>query len=345
MFNHLKNTFKKHIRKSFVPTPTYTTYPFDIKKLPDGYTKSFGEKNPDKTFYVIWLDTFGSGFFSNFTYVIAHIKIALSKGMIPVVDFENFKSFYNVETLIQNTKNSWEYYFKPVSPYSLEEVYKSKNVLFCNGTFPASEGYSLSQIKGAKKIYNDHIFLQPYIEHKINEYSENFSEKVLGVHFRGQEMKIASGHPFPPTEKQMLKYVDRAIDQFGFKKIFFVSEELSYLELFTKKYGKKIFYTNAFRTHEKNAYLLNPRENHRYQLGVEVLIDAYLLSKCTALICSDSNVSEFARFINENKYDFVHFIDNGYNSPNILLARYLYSIKKNLPPQLGGLKDKLVILK
>ena len=61
-----------------------------------------------------------------------------------------------------------------------------------------------------------------------------------------------------------------------------------------------------------------------------------ILSRCNALLCSDSNVSEAARFVNAGRYDRVCVIDNGPNSNNKLLARYLWFIKKSLPSSLGG---------
>ena len=32
------------------------------------------------------------------------------------------------------------------------------------------------------------------------------NKKILGVHFRGSDQKISTGHPFPPTLKQIISY-------------------------------------------------------------------------------------------------------------------------------------------
>ena len=332
----------KHVSDVFIPKPKNENV-FDVNKFPAGYYKSFGEKNPDKIFYVIWLDRKGSGFFSNFSSVLCHLKIADDAGMIPVVDFQNFKTQYSEKNTIHNTGNAWEYYFKPVSPYTLDEVYKSKNVFFGTGTYPVSIGYNITEIEGLAEIYKKYIFLQPSVEEMIHSYSKkfNFGDKTLGVHFRGQEMKYAPKHPFPPSEKQMFKYTDEILKKYKLEKIFIVTEDQVYLDLFIEKYGNKVLYTDSFRTKKVNAYNLSPRENHRYLLGLNVLIDAFLLSKCNGLLCGDSNVSEFARFI--KKFDFVYMIANGFNAQNRLIARHLYSIKKLLPPSFGGLSDQVTI--
>ena len=52
---------------------------------------------------------------------------------IPVVDMKNFSTKYNELNKIKNTFNSWNYYFEPISKYSLEEVYESKSVIISTG--------------------------------------------------------------------------------------------------------------------------------------------------------------------------------------------------------------------
>ena len=55
---------------------------------------SFGNKNPNKKFYVIQRYK-GGGMFSNLVYVIHHIKIALEMDCIPIIDMDNFPTKYN----------------------------------------------------------------------------------------------------------------------------------------------------------------------------------------------------------------------------------------------------------
>ncbi len=344
MKGYIKKIIKTHLQKSFPKKYLYEEYPFNVDKQPIGYFRSFGKKNPDKVFYVIWLHHMGSGLFSNVSHVLCHLKLADITGMIPVVDFQNFKTLYNENKAVHNTENAWEYYYKPVSPYPLEEVYESKNVFFCSGSYPTHMSFNITEIDGLyENIYRKHVTLQNHVEALLNKYSKEFRSRMLGIHFRGQEQKLAAGHPFPPTERQMFKYTDEIIEKHDIEKIFFVSEEQGYLDLFIKRYGDKVFYTDSFRTYNINAYNLNPREKHRYLLGLNVLIDSYLLSKCIGILCGDSNVSEFAKFVNDNKFVFTYQIDNGMNSSNPLIARYLYKIKKLLPPRFGGLSNRVLI--
>src|SRR5690348_5593417 len=88
---------KKYLDDVFALKNWDNKHPFDLDMMPAGYFKSFGKRNPDKIFYVIWRDEMGAGFFSNFAHVLSHLKIADVSGMTPVVDFQNFKTLFNEE--------------------------------------------------------------------------------------------------------------------------------------------------------------------------------------------------------------------------------------------------------
>lgn len=344
ILNKLRALLKRVVYSDFVLNEKITDYPFDLKNSPKGYFRSLGNRNPDKIFYIIWRDNYGSGFFSNLQHVIAHLRRAQSLGMIPVIDFENFKTLYNEDTLIYGTLNSWEYYFKQVSPFNLEDVYNSQNVYFCDGSY----SWSLGSYMSDSSMYQTHlkyIISQDRIVQKIDSYWSSFglNNRVLGVHFRGKEQNVAAGHPFCPTKKQMYSCVDEIIKKYKINKIFIVTEDQDYLNSFVDRYGDLVLKTESFRTHKINAYKINPRPQHKYLLGEEVMIDSFLLSRCCGMLHSSSNVSEFARFINNNKFEFRYFIQNGVNSNNPVVAKYLYRIKKCLPRRLGGLLDKIGI--
>lgn len=345
MIKVLKNKIKERISQTFCSDFQSFELDSDVKSFPQGYFKSFGNQNSDKTFYVIWLDNCGSGFFSNVSNVLCHIDIAKKNNMIPIVDFQNFKTIYNEKEEVNGTKNAWEYYFKQVSDYSLDEVYKSKNVFFCSGLFPENMDYSIhSYTDRYDEFYAQNILLKNHILELFNEHIGNVkNQRTLGVHFRGKEQNYAPSHTFAPTEKQMLKYTNEIIKKYNIEKIFLVTEEPKYLELFIKNYGDMLIYTDSFRCSGVNAYNIMPRENHRYLLGLEVLVDSLLLSECTGILCGDSNVSAFAQFKNNKQYEFSYNIRNGINSKKPFIARYLYNIKKRLPKKLGGLADIVYI--
>ena len=132
MIKFLKNTIKKFT----LQTPKLLD---GVKnrinlKEPETIFKSFGELNEDKIFYVIKRSP-GTGLFSNVTFVLNHLRICKKNKFIPIIDMENFKTIYNEKKKIKNTYNAWEYYFSKLNNFSLEEVYKSKNVLITSDNF------------------------------------------------------------------------------------------------------------------------------------------------------------------------------------------------------------------
>lgn len=89
---------------------------------------SFGEKNEDKIFYVIRpRKNSVEGLMALLFYVIQQIGYAEKNNYIPVVDFKNYKTQYNIAD-----ENAWECFFEQISNYSLEEVYKVRT-WFCLG--------------------------------------------------------------------------------------------------------------------------------------------------------------------------------------------------------------------
>jgi hypothetical protein len=282
--------------------------------------QTFGSRNADKIFYVIYRPKFGSGFFSNVFHVMGHLMVAQAYDLTPVVDMENFPVLYNEKEPIDNIQNAWEYYFHQPGGFRLEEVYESKNVLFCDGRF-IEEIYDNVKAEG---IVRQFLRIKEYVVNYANEfYVEHFAgHVVLSVHFRGQEQKKAPGHPACPTTDQMLERTEKLLKTYCIDKIFFVSEEQSYLELFKSKFGSKVFATDAFRTYDINAYHLRPypRRQHMYRLGLDVLRDTLLLARADYLlasgnegIASGSNVSQMAQVLNNGNYRHVELIYNGMN--------------------------------
>ncbi len=326
-------------------------YPFNLRQQLNGYLKSFGDKNPDKTFYVIWRDYLGSGFFSNFTQVVSHIQMAKNLGMIPVVDYQNFKTLYNEKEPINCTQNAWEYYFKQLSNYSLEEVYQSKRVFFCNGEPPSNAAFSelpkeynevFDNHDMYKKFLNENIELQDAVKNELKKYDHFFNQRILGVHFRGKELNVAQLHAFGPTVEQMFRYTDEILEKYKIEKIFLVTEEKDYFDLFVQRYGNKVLSSDALRVSKVNAYnLKNYRPQHRYLLGMDALVDAILLSKCTGLLWGMSGLSQHS--FRSGNHEFSYRIHNGINHKKWYIAKFAFRVKKLLPPKLGGLLDEVTI--
>jgi hypothetical protein len=329
-------------RRIFVSAPPSGPLPFGIERLPASRMASFGPRHPDKTFYVIWREERRAGFFSNASLILCHLILADSLGFEPVVDLANFPTFYNEDEEVAGTRNAWEYYFAPTSSVPLSEVYESRHVFFCDGTYPDGLSKYVSEIPEAQHLFDRIVKVRPEIEASARELMTGFGEKTLGVHFRGQELNRAAGHPFGPTRRQILDATARLIRERDFDRIFLVTEDQRHLDLFRREFGSMVLATDSFRTRGENAYRLHPRPLHRYLLGREVLVDAMLLGRCQGLVAGWSNVSEWAKLFNGGRYEVVWSIWNGRNSPDPLVALYLYGLRRRLPSRFGGLPGQIV---
>ena len=335
-----KKLIKKIMFPGLVQDHFIGQYPFGLRELPGGYLKSFGDLNPDKTFYVIWRDHLGSGFFSNFTQVLSHIKLAESFGMIPVVDYLNFKTLYNVAEAVNGSQNAWEYYFKQPSGFTLNEVYQSRRVFIADGEYPKKIFFNTA--KEYREFCAGHIYLQANVKERIERYAPEISSgRTLGVHFRGKEMNYTPGHPFAPVSEQVFSVVDSLMEEFAFNRIFILTEELLYLNAFRQRYGEKVLFTDSFRCSKVNSYNLSPRQRHRYLLGLEILADAELLARCHGLVYSNTGPANHA-LRSSKTLEVAECIDNGFNASNYIIAKYLYDAKKLLPPHRGGLPGRIV---
>ncbi len=303
------------------------------------YINSFGTLNADKTFYIIKREP-GTGLFSNLTFVLNHLKIAKINNFIPFVDMENFYSIYNEEKSIKSTSNAWEYYFKNLSEFKIEEIYKSKNVLITENTFYKFFDYSINS-NNLISIFNNEIFLKENLSKLINKIKKNIfkNKKILAIHFRGTSYKQSPGHPFPATKKQMIELTKEILNKENIDLIFLSTEEKNYLNIFKKKFPKQLFYLeSSYRSDKNDAFKIYPRNNHRYKLGKEILIETYLMSFADYFVYVDSNVSKVVLALNKNKNTKNIIIENGYNSRSELVSPWAWYVKKNLPIFLGGFK-------
>ena len=159
--------------------------------------------------------------------------------------------------------------------------------------------------------------------------------------FRGTSYKTSANHPFPPTKKQIIDKTDKLMKKFKFDAIFLSTEEKGYLNIFKKKYNKKLYFIDSYRSNYDDAFKNYPRNNHRYELGREILVETIILSKCDTFLHIDTNVSLFVNFFSKKKRPRFIVLKNGYNTSNEYLAKWLWYLKNIFPEKLGGFKSSI----
>jgi hypothetical protein len=341
-FNFIKRKIKKKIDNKRSGVIKGINKNLNFENQLKYYVHSFGKKNPHKKFYVIQR-FLGGGMFSNLNYVIRHIKIALQLDCIPIIDMKNFPTKYNEKTKVKNTLNAWEYYFEPINKYKLEDVFKSKFVIVVDGKTRKKSEFDTFKVseKENYQIFKKYIKIKKEIKNEAEKFLKKnfFNKKVLGVHFRGSDMKTQERHPFPSSLKQITSFIDYEINNNDYNRIFLVTEELDYIEKLKLKYKDMICYNSSYRSNDPDIFKNHKRKNHRYLIGKENIIDMLLLSKTKTIICTNSNMADASSFLTKSKIRLIQ-INNGYNSNNLFFAQFGWYVKNFLPEFFGGFKLK-----
>lgn len=236
--------------------------------------------------------------FSNLWHVVGFLRWSEKQKMTPVVDFQN--SDAPNRWLGGSETNSWLHYFEPVVKLDLrdrdpEEFYKFKGR---PKEFPVQE---YSQIEDYGRVFHQYIQLNRRLRQLTDPWLEALSSypKVLGVHARGTDMKIAKSHWAPPTLYQLGKSIDMAMGRASFEHIFVASEDEKALRFLSRRYGNRLLTTDSFRTSKKKklVHFESSIPQYRFFLGAQVIRDTWLLSKCKGLVSGHSNVSEHAQVL------------------------------------------------
>jgi len=308
-----------------------------INKEFSGEKRSFGSKFPDKEFYVIRRQPPGGGLMSNYLHVVGHIKIALENRMIPVVDMQNYKTFYNEEQSVNGSFNPWEYYFRqPFPEYSLNDVYSSKNVTLSSFEFPHHVlDYSMDGVRDVAKVraYNDIINswvkINPEIDSLIKSGADLASIgkcKVLGVSVRGTDYSRLrpAGHPIQPSTEDLIDIVKSLKAEWSFERILLATEEEAVVDSFKSAFPEQVFAIDRMRLKAKDHDMHTKyrpgefvgaarfeRPLDKYKTGLEYLTEIVLLSRCDYLLTGLTSGAAAAVFINGNKYIDKRIIDLG----------------------------------
>lgn len=293
--------------------------------------KCFGGRNPDKTFYVIRsrFDTWGLT--ACYNHVLGHIRIALERGWIPVVDMKNYANTYLAPKKI-GKENAWEYYFCQPTSYSLEEAYQSRHVFLSDG-MPPKEAHPrgqgriyvekeshLEEIRRYTELIRDHMRIRgDVLSHIRDQRAALFPEKgkVLGVLCRGTDISLRkpSGHSVMPEIPEMISRAGVLLEEWGCERIFLTTEEEKAVGQFREAFGEKVFFTECARYGDTGAKLLADisfaRENDRYLRGLEYLTNIVLLSECDCLLGVYVGGTVGALEMNGGRYGQVEIVDLG----------------------------------
>jgi len=311
--------------------------------IPEEHLKHFGNDFPDKIFYVIRKQGYGSGLFSHFHSVFEHTIYALSKGYIPVVNMENYKVFCNEKKPVyigeKKTSNAWEYYFEQPCEYSLKDIKNAKNVILSSmGFYNPDRVYSsdpyagilyFDSFEGHEKISKYYEFVSQYLKfnsktivHVEKEKEKLFGNKknILGCFHRGAGYNASyiKNHPIMPSLEQTLEKTQDIFQLEKFDCIFVCSEEHETVEAFCKMFPReKIIFIERERLRNYNEQqgldilVTSKTSSGLFKNALDYLTEMYLLSQCDGIIASKAGGALFAMGYNNNKYRYTYKWDLG----------------------------------
>jgi len=267
--------------------------------------------------FIIYREPPGWGFWSNFAVVLQGLDEADQRHLAPVVDMERYATRYNETEPVNGTMNAWEYYFEQPTALTLAEA-RTQDPLDSGGV--VKEGpftTAFAQIAPApatlargRELIQKYVRIKPGIERHLDSLlTRETGAHCAGVHVRGTDQRHGHfpDHPVSAVPEAYLEQVVMLDKEQSFNRIFLATDEQETVSLFTREFGARLLTIPAHRTSSSVAeanfrqdytwlFSASDRCRHRYHLGLEVLVDALLLSRCRHLVCGASNVSHAAMY-------------------------------------------------
>lgn len=209
---------------------------------------------------------------------------------------ENYKIQFDLResAYSANSNNHWDSFFVQ------EPIGSGERTVWGEGgnTYGYSfDFYDINEREIAKDIIQKHLILQPQIQEIIQDfYDNNFKgSKILGVHKRGTDISI---HHEPASLESFFNVIDGIVQNYD--KIFLSTDEKKVVEEFKRRYPNVLnvsYHTLSDYSHIPN-FKAPDSKSRGYQIGVDAILDSYLLSMCDFLIKGNSNLSNFSLLLN-----------------------------------------------
>lgn len=283
-------------------------------------------KFADKKFYIIRRSGMKIGLFSIFNTNLARIDYAVQKGMIPVIDMQNFRNSYHEEGDFLYI-NAWEKFFEQPTVYSLKDAYAGKTILLSDAGVPDERPNDsmdfFDNVDGIQTYWNkkckEYIRLKPHVlEHLQQKYNNLFdkNDRVLGILARGTDyVKLRpSKHPIQPTASQLIEKAKEVMEEYNCNKIFLATEDKDIAQIFAVEFGNACVTNSSDYVDYKDGYLSEIRsvkENDKYIRGLNYLLNILILAKSNCIVAGRTSGTVGAALFTEG-WEYSYFFDLGY---------------------------------
>jgi len=248
------------------------------------------------------------GFFSCFNLVLGHLYFHENETFENVsgieIDFGNQGNYYSPA----HGSNWWEYYFEPLSLGS------KQNSLVTRSSFKVNKlaWHTRRTLERGEvsDLLHKYVNVKSEILAKVVQFTErNFSEYMIGVHYRGTDKKYEAPQvPYVKVLTTLLEQID-LLEGRPFS-IFVATDEQSFLNYIESLFPGQVVSTDSTRSENSSNVHVGSKKPHL--IGEEALIDAILLSKCNLLIRTSSSLSLWSTYYNKNLTEILLNNRNGY---------------------------------
>lgn len=261
---------------------------------------------------IIFYPKRNNGFFSNLFEIIDFIHL-YDNPNIDKLDINNFSPKYFDEEL--NDKCSFYHFFK-------NEV--DKNIIFDKLfgnewylNYPIRyNNYDVNNIilnKG-KLFYINNIIckylnLKDELNNKINQkYLDYFQNKnILGIHIR-QTDHYHHGNILDISN--YITEINKLKDNYD--NIYIMTDNKNIIDILKQLYSNVIIFDDVLRCDNNKGIHEDESITNNYKKGEDVILETYLLSKCSRIIVTNSNISSYVLCLQPN-IEF-NFIDINYKN-------------------------------
>jgi len=190
--------------------------------------------------------------------------------------------------------NHWDLFFEQ------ETFDQGQRTVWAKGGNTYGYSFDFNNLKEkeiAKSIIQRYLILKPEIQNLIDDFSmKHFTgKKILGIHKRGTDIGM---HHQPASLDSFFELVDQKIGSYD--SIFLSTDEKYVVDRFKDRYPNVLNVSYDTLSSQSNLPNFKTTEGklQGYQVGVDAILDAFLLAKTDFLIKGNSNLSNFSLLAN-----------------------------------------------
>jgi len=260
-----------------------------------------------------------SGMFSIVNEVVQYLHLAQTHGYEFFIDWRH-SCYLDPE----QESDPWEYYFEPC--FEHVERQSGQTLLPVGKSIACSKDNVITPrlLDGQCRplllphdrlvpnaLIDRYIRLKPHVAEKIESFiQQHFADFTIGMHLRGlgrthggaQELRQQGGHHSGIDYQRFFQPLDAALQKTPSARLLICSDSQDVIDHVSKEYGEQVISYQASRSQFGEMHANHPKNQgltfSPYKLGLDIVIEAYLLSRTDFFIHGNSNVANYVLSLN-----------------------------------------------